>query len=299
MRRFNRVVTQRVGALNDRFLGLGRPLGEARMVWEVGTEGCEVRSLRSRLGLDSGHASRLLRTLEADGLVELEPSPADRRVRVARLTSRGLAERALLEERSDEVASSIARPADAGRAQRARGRYADGRAATDEGQRRAARGGSRRARCPALHPGLLRGDRPAVGLGLRPRHQPPRRAAGLRRPRRRLPGRLPPGRARGLRRRQASRRAASRRSSGCGWPSRCAGWAPAGAFSPSSSADARRHGSSAARLDTNRFLVEAISMYRSAGYVEVPPRSTTSPSPTTGSARNSERLRRPWTSSSS
>ena len=68
VRRFNRVVTQRVGALNDRFLGLDRPLGEARMLWEIGTEGCEVRSLRSRLGLDSGHASRLLRTLEADGL---------------------------------------------------------------------------------------------------------------------------------------------------------------------------------------------------------------------------------------
>lgn len=34
--------------------------------------------------------------------------------------------------------------------------------------------------------------------------------------------------------------------------------------------EARRHGSSAARLDTNRFLVEAISMSRSAGYVNVP-----------------------------
>jgi DNA-binding MarR family transcriptional regulator/GNAT superfamily N-acetyltransferase len=107
VRSFNRTVTQRVGALDERFLGRSRPLGEARVLWEIGTEGCEVRSLRSRLGLDSGHASRLLRALEADGLVRVEPSPADRRIRVARLTASGVSERALLDRRSDEVAESI------------------------------------------------------------------------------------------------------------------------------------------------------------------------------------------------
>ena len=55
VRRFNRAVTQRVGALNDRFLARSRPLGAARVLWEIGTEGCEVRSLRSRLGLDQGY----------------------------------------------------------------------------------------------------------------------------------------------------------------------------------------------------------------------------------------------------
>ena len=54
VRRFNRVVTERVGALNDHFLGRERPLGEARLLWEIGIEGCEVRLLRARLGLDSG-----------------------------------------------------------------------------------------------------------------------------------------------------------------------------------------------------------------------------------------------------
>src|SRR4051812_35834408 len=107
VRRFNRAVTQRVGALNDRFLGRGRPLGEARVLWEIGVEGCEVRSLRSRLGLDSGHASRLLRALEADGLARIKPSPSDGRVRVARLTARGITERARLDERSDDVAASM------------------------------------------------------------------------------------------------------------------------------------------------------------------------------------------------
>src|SRR5438105_13772276 len=89
VRRFNRVVTERVGALNDRFLGLARPLGEARLLWEIGPDGCEVRLLRARLGLDSGYLSRLLRTLEADGLVRVAAGAGDRRVRVAQLTAAG------------------------------------------------------------------------------------------------------------------------------------------------------------------------------------------------------------------
>src|SRR5690349_23120951 len=87
VRRFNRVVTERVGALDDHFLGRERPLGEARLLWEIGLEGCEVRLLRSRLGLDSGYLSRLLRSLEAAGLVRVATSDGDQRVRVARLTA--------------------------------------------------------------------------------------------------------------------------------------------------------------------------------------------------------------------
>jgi DNA-binding MarR family transcriptional regulator/GNAT superfamily N-acetyltransferase len=110
VRRFNRTVTQRVGALNDRFLARDRPLAEARMLWEIGPEGCEVRSLRSRLGLDSGHASRLLRTLEADGMIRVVQSASDRRVRRAELTPSGLAERTELDQRSDELAESFLGP---------------------------------------------------------------------------------------------------------------------------------------------------------------------------------------------
>jgi DNA-binding MarR family transcriptional regulator/GNAT superfamily N-acetyltransferase len=112
VRSFNRTVTQRVGALSDRFLALERPLGEARMLWEIGTEGCEVRALRTRLGLDSGHASRLLRSLESAGLVRVEPSRSDRRIRVAELTTAGRDERALLDARSDELAASMLTPLD-------------------------------------------------------------------------------------------------------------------------------------------------------------------------------------------
>ncbi|MEA2427757.1 MAG: hypothetical protein QOF37_1385, partial [Thermoleophilaceae bacterium] len=110
VRRFNRSVTAQVGALGDRFLGRDRPLGEARLLWEIGADGGEVRSLRSRLGLDSAYLSRLLRSLEGAGLVTVVPSDRDRRIRVARLTPAGAAERDLLDSRSDDFAASLLEP---------------------------------------------------------------------------------------------------------------------------------------------------------------------------------------------
>ena len=64
VRSFNRAVTQRAGALDDAFLAQRRPLGQARVLWEIGPDGTDVRVLRSRLDLDSGYLSRLLRRLE-------------------------------------------------------------------------------------------------------------------------------------------------------------------------------------------------------------------------------------------
>ncbi|MDX3228221.1 helix-turn-helix domain-containing GNAT family N-acetyltransferase [Streptomyces sp. ME19-01-6] len=118
VRRFNRTVTERVGALHDHYLGRDRPIGEARLLWEIGDQGQDVRRLRERLGLDSGYVSRLLRSLEGDGLVTLEPHPEDRRVRTVRLTDAGRAEHATLDRRSDELAGSLLEPLNA--AQRTR-----------------------------------------------------------------------------------------------------------------------------------------------------------------------------------
>lgn len=110
VRRFNRIATQRAGALDDRFLDRQRSLGASRVLWELGEDGCELRTLRSRLGLDSGYLSRLLRALEAQGLVRVEPGEDDRRVRVARPTARGRRERAVVERRSQELACSVLEP---------------------------------------------------------------------------------------------------------------------------------------------------------------------------------------------
>ena len=110
VRRFNRAVTQRAGALSDAFLARGRPLGQARLLWEIGPDGRDVRDLRARLDLDSGYLSRLLRALERDGMVTVEVNEADGRLRTARLTAAGEAERAELDRRSDEAAAALLGP---------------------------------------------------------------------------------------------------------------------------------------------------------------------------------------------
>jgi DNA-binding MarR family transcriptional regulator/GNAT superfamily N-acetyltransferase len=110
VRSFNRTVTEGIGALDDRFLSRARPLGEARLLWEIGPDGAEVRALRARLSLDSGYVSRLLRSLTQQGLVRVRATKDDRRVRSAVLTKAGLAERAELDRRSDALALRILEP---------------------------------------------------------------------------------------------------------------------------------------------------------------------------------------------
>lgn len=110
VRSFNRTMTERVGVLNDHFLGRNHPLGEARMLWEIGAEGARVRELRNRLGLDSGYVSRLLRSLEGQGLIVVGRSEHDGRVRQVQLTEAGLRERAELDLRADAFARSLLEP---------------------------------------------------------------------------------------------------------------------------------------------------------------------------------------------
>ena len=110
VRSFNRTMTERIGVLNDHFLGRNHPLGEARLLWEIGEQGAEVRELRSRLGLDSAYVSRLLRSLEGQGLIVVETSGNDGRVRIVQLTEAGLRERAELDHRADVFAQSLLEP---------------------------------------------------------------------------------------------------------------------------------------------------------------------------------------------
>ncbi len=107
VRRFNRTVARRIGVLDERFLGRGRPFGESRVLFEIGEDGIEVRELRVRLGLDSGYASRLLRALENEGLIETTAAPSDARVRFVSLTDKGRREWKEIDQRSDGVARSI------------------------------------------------------------------------------------------------------------------------------------------------------------------------------------------------
>ena len=109
LRGFNRLVTQRIGALEEEYLGGSRPLGASRVLWEIGDE-CDVLVLRTRLDLDSGYLSRLLRSLEKEGLVKVAVDPDDARRRIARLTRSGRRERDRLDSDSDELAWSMLAP---------------------------------------------------------------------------------------------------------------------------------------------------------------------------------------------
>jgi DNA-binding MarR family transcriptional regulator/GNAT superfamily N-acetyltransferase len=107
VRRFNRLVTLRAGALHDHFLGRARPLGASRVLYEIGSTGADLRGLRRRLGLDAGYASRLVASLEREGLVRVERDDGDRRVRAARLTAAGRREVRRMDRRSDRAAAGL------------------------------------------------------------------------------------------------------------------------------------------------------------------------------------------------
>jgi len=107
VRSFNRLVTQRIGALDDHFLGRNRPLGASRLLYEIGPQGAELRELRRRLGLDAGYVSRLARALAREGLVRLGQGGGDQRVRKARLTALGRREIKEMNARSDRAAATL------------------------------------------------------------------------------------------------------------------------------------------------------------------------------------------------
>jgi DNA-binding MarR family transcriptional regulator/predicted GNAT family N-acyltransferase len=270
IRAFNRTVTERIGGLEETYLGRGRPLGETRLLWEIGPRGADVRELRRRLGIDAGYASRMLRALERDGLVTVEPAAHDRRLRRAHLTRRGRAEHAQLDRRSDELVRSMLEPLD----ERERDRLVK---AVDEVERllRASMVSIRPAdpaeadarRCVGRYVDEL-GTR--FDGGFDPAESLPADDADLRAPR----GVLLLARLRG-------------EAVACG-AVKLHGDAPAELkrmwVAPGArglglgrrllrelESFAAAGGAPAVRLETNRALVEAIALYRSSGYREVPP----------------------------
>ncbi|MFE1795845.1 GNAT family N-acetyltransferase [Streptomyces sp. NPDC059517] len=108
LRRFNRYFTRRIGVLDDHYLGQDRPLGEARLLYEIGA-GASLRELRTRLGLDAGYLSRMVRALEKQGLVRVTVHPADSRLRLAEPTPAGRAELAEQNRRADDLAEGLLR----------------------------------------------------------------------------------------------------------------------------------------------------------------------------------------------
>lgn len=107
VRRFNRAVTSAVGALDNSFLGRGRPLGAARVLNAIGQGRSDIGEIRDYLGLDSGLMSRLLRSLEDESLIETHAHEDDARRRVASLTRAGKREFAAYEALSNTQAEGF------------------------------------------------------------------------------------------------------------------------------------------------------------------------------------------------
>jgi DNA-binding MarR family transcriptional regulator len=268
VRSFNRVVTQRIGALDDRYLGTDRPLGQDRLMWEIGAAGCEVRSLRARLGLDAGHASRLLRALEASGLVTVTPSPSDRRVRVARLTRRGRSELSVLGRRSDELAASILdplEPADREELIAAMRTVKRLLTAGEIGIRRVDPAGADAQRCIGAYVAELNrrsgeGYDPAMGVSAEPHEMTP--PAGLFLVAYRHGDAVGCG---GVKHHPGAPSEIKRM-----WVAENArGLGIARRLLAELEADAVRSGAPVASIETSATLFEAIALYRSVGYVEV------------------------------
>ena len=270
VRSFNRVVTQRIGALDDRYLGTDRPLGQDRLIWEIGVAGCEVRSLRTRLGLDAGHASRLLRSLEGAGLVTVTPSSDDGRVRVARLTRRGRSELGVLARRSDELAASILNPLEpADREELIAAMRTVKRlfTASEIVIRRVDPGGADAQRCMGAYVAELNrrsGDSydPATGVSAEPHEMTP--PAGLFLVAYRNGDAIGCG---GVKHHPGAPSEIKRM-----WVAENArGLGVARRLLAELEADAIRSGASVASIETSATLFEAIALYRSVGYVEVAP----------------------------
>lgn len=107
LRRFSRAFTTMIGTLDESYLDSGRPLLPSRVLFELGDGPVAVADLRRQLDLDSGHLSRVLRSLEDEGLVALTPNPNDGRQRTAELTKRGRNEWGRLDQRSDDLAAGL------------------------------------------------------------------------------------------------------------------------------------------------------------------------------------------------
>ncbi|MDU6667821.1 MAG: helix-turn-helix domain-containing GNAT family N-acetyltransferase, partial [Bradyrhizobium sp.] len=82
-------------------------LGAARVLNAIGHGRSDVAELRDYLALDSGLMSRLLRSLEEEGLVTTKPHPEDARRRIAKLTAAGRREFEAYETLSNAQAESM------------------------------------------------------------------------------------------------------------------------------------------------------------------------------------------------
>ena len=114
VRRFNRFYTRQIGVLRKTFLDSPYSLGEARVLYEIASNGAPTASeIARKLDLDPAYLSRLLRNFAKRGLIHRRTSPKDGRQSHLRLSVRGRKSFMLLDARSQMLAKLA--PADQAR----------------------------------------------------------------------------------------------------------------------------------------------------------------------------------------
>ena len=108
VRAFNRRYTRLIGVLHEHLVETDFSLTEARILFELAhSESLDTVDLRQGLDLDPGYVSRILTRFEDAGLVERRRSDADARRQQVRLTERGHATFAELDDRSDRAVADL------------------------------------------------------------------------------------------------------------------------------------------------------------------------------------------------
>lgn len=115
VRRFNRFYTRQIGVLHEGLLQSPFSLTEARVLYELARRpGVTASALAADLGLDAGYLSRILRGFGARGLLTRTRSRADGRQTHLRLSARGEAAFAPLDQASrSEVGALLGRLSEA------------------------------------------------------------------------------------------------------------------------------------------------------------------------------------------
>lgn len=109
VRRFNRFITRKIGALREGLLHSPYSLTEARIIFEIAnSDHLTAADLTKILGLNAGYLSRTLAGLEEKGIIQKVRSEEDGRQRILQLTDEGEKAFRLLNQRShDEVAQLL------------------------------------------------------------------------------------------------------------------------------------------------------------------------------------------------
>ncbi|HTP59215.1 MAG TPA: bifunctional helix-turn-helix transcriptional regulator/GNAT family N-acetyltransferase, partial [Spirochaetia bacterium] len=113
LRRFNRYYTNRLGLLSRYRFDTALTLTEARVIYEIGLARRHTQSaLGGDLKVDMGYLHRVVRRLEASGLISIRKDISDGRVSVLSLTGSGRAMLSKINRESDAEVEDLLRGMD-------------------------------------------------------------------------------------------------------------------------------------------------------------------------------------------